>query len=76
VTKPGRGHRRHALHGKQDETIPPQSEVSGGPDTPLELGGTGWRHTLKRTGKKFTRDRCSMCAASLAYHCSWHSSRP
>ena len=50
------------------ESIPPQSEVSGGPETPLELGGTGWKNTLKRTGKKFTRDRCSMTAGSLAYH--------
>jgi membrane protein len=50
------------------ETIPPQSEVSGGPATPLELGGTGWKDTLKRTGKKFTLDRCSMTAGSLAYH--------
>jgi membrane protein len=52
----------------QSESIPPQSEVSGGPETPLELGGTGWKNTLKRTGKKFTRDRCSMTAGSLAYH--------
>jgi membrane protein len=50
------------------ETIPPQNEVSGGPDTPLELGETGWRNTLKRTGKKYVRDRCSMTAGSLAYH--------
>jgi membrane protein len=50
------------------ETIPPQDEVSGGPDTPLELGGSGWRQTLQRTAKKFTRDRCSMTAGSLAYH--------
>jgi membrane protein len=50
------------------ETIPPQNEASGGPDTPLELGGTGWKYILKRTGKKFVRDRCSMTAASLAYH--------
>jgi membrane protein len=50
------------------ETIPPQSEVSGGPATPLELGGAGWKDTLKRTGKKFTLDRCSMTAGSLAYH--------
>ena len=50
------------------ETIPPQNEVSGGPDTPLELGRTGWRQTLQRTAKKFTRDRCSMTAGSLAYH--------
>jgi membrane protein len=50
------------------ETIPPQSQVSGGPETPLELGATGWKNTLKRTGKKFTLDRCSMTAGSLAYH--------
>jgi membrane protein len=50
------------------EAIPPQNEVSGGPDTPLELGKAGWRGTLKRTGKKYVRDRCSMTAGSLAYH--------
>jgi uncharacterized BrkB/YihY/UPF0761 family membrane protein len=50
------------------ETIPPQDEVSGGPRTPLELSGAGWKNTLKRTGKKFVRDRCSMTAGSLAYH--------
>ncbi len=50
------------------ESIPPQNEVSGGPETPLEIGGTGWKNTLKRAGKKFTRDRCSMTAGSLAYH--------
>ena len=50
------------------ESIPPQDEVSGGPATPLELGGTGWKDTLKRTGKKFGLDRCSMTAGSLAYH--------
>ena len=42
--------------------------MSGGPDSPLELGATGWRNTIKRTGKKFVRDRCSMTASSLAYH--------
>jgi membrane protein len=42
--------------------------VSGGPDTPLELARTGWKSTLKRTGKKFVLDRCSMTAGSLAYH--------
>jgi membrane protein len=49
-------------------TIPPRSEVSGGPETPLEIGAAGWRHTMKRTGAKFVRDRCSMTAGSLAYH--------
>jgi membrane protein len=50
------------------ETIPPQDETSGGPGTPLELGGTGWKYTLKRAGKEFVADRCSMTAGSLAYH--------
>ena len=50
------------------ETIPPQDEVSGGPQSPLQIGETGWRNTLKRTGKKFVLDRCSMTAGSLAYH--------
>jgi membrane protein len=58
---------RHGRHAGQ-ETIPPQNEVAGGPETPLELGGTGWKNTVKRTGKKFGRDRCSMTAGSLAYH--------
>jgi membrane protein len=58
----------HSGANRSQETIPPQNEVSGGPDTPLELGATGWKNTLKRVGKKFVRDRCSMTAASLAYH--------
>ena len=66
--EPGRSHRLDALNGKAGETIPPQNQTSGGPATPLEFGGTGWRNTLKRTGKRLVRDRCSMCAGSLAYH--------
>jgi membrane protein len=60
--------RRGRQAGRDRETIPPQNETSGGPQTPLELGETGWKNTLKRTGKKFVRDRCSMTAGSLAYH--------
>jgi membrane protein len=60
--------RRRAHASPSPETIPPQKQTSGGPDTPLELGGAGWRNTAKRAGKKFARDRCSMCAGSLAYH--------
>jgi membrane protein len=62
-------HRRsRAAPGRRDgETIPAQSEVSGGPPTPLGIGLAGWRNAIVRTGKKFLRDRCSMTAGSLAY---------
>ena len=50
------------------QEIPPQSQVQGGPDNPLELGERGWGNTLKRAGKEFVRDRCAMTAGSLAYH--------
>lgn len=51
-----------------NEAIPPQREMAAGPDSPLEIPPSGWRNTLKRTIKKFSRDRCSMAAGSLAYH--------
>lgn len=51
-----------------EEVIPPQTQSSPGPDTPLELGKAGWRDTLKRAGKEFVSDRCTMTAGSLAYH--------
>src|SRR3984957_5347119 len=54
--------------GARPETIPPNHVGEGGPDSPLEIGGTGWRHVLVRAGRKFTLDRCSMTAGSLAYH--------
>ena len=47
------------------EAIPPQKEVSGGPETPLELGGTGWKNTLKRTGEE-DRRKLSEAFGSLA----------
>ena len=50
------------------EAIPPVRDLEGGPSNPLEIGKTGWRNTLKRAGKKFSTDRCSMAAGSLAYH--------
>ncbi len=50
------------------ETFPPRKQVCGGSPAPRENGKTGWRGILKRAGRKFVRDRCSMMAASLAYH--------
>ena len=50
------------------EVIPPVRDLEGGPDNPLELGKTGWRNTFQRAVKKYSKDRCSMAAGSLAYH--------
>jgi membrane protein len=54
--------------GQPDEPVPPPDKVPGAPDTPLDLGGTGWKYTLKRAAKEYVADRCSMTAGSLAYH--------
>jgi membrane protein len=51
-----------------NDVIQLQNHVPAGPGRPAEPGGTGWRETLQRTGKKFIRDRCSMTAGNLAYH--------
>jgi membrane protein len=50
------------------EAIPPVDQLEGGPDTPLDIGPAGWKNTLKRSMKKFSLDRCTMAAGSLAYH--------
>jgi membrane protein len=57
-----------ASSGRETNVIPPQRRIEGGPDTPLELGGTGWKHTIRRAMKEFKADRCTMTAGSLAYH--------
>ena len=66
------GGARHASDqaspGRGKDVIPPRSRIEGGPETPLELGGAGWKHTLKRAMKEFKADRCTMTAGSLAYH--------
>src|ERR1700750_186299 len=54
--------------GHPDEPVPPPDKVPGAPDTPLELGGTGWKYTLKRAAREYVAERCSMTAGSLAYH--------
>ena len=50
------------------QEVPPPDRVPGAPDTPLELGRTGWRDLLKRSVKEFKNDRCTMTAGSLAYY--------
>ena len=65
-TRTSTGRETTATRGTEE--VPPQRYVSGGPDTPLELGRTGWGHTLKRAMKEFKADRCTMTAGSLAYH--------
>ena len=63
-----RGNRNAAAQvssGRGTETIPPQSQVAGGPETPLELGETGWRHVLKRTDH---RDEMTLFLADVEHH--------
>jgi membrane protein len=55
--------------GEQASAVPPQTADAPGPKTPLEIGGSGWRATVRRTLKEFKADRCTMAAGSLAY--SW-----
>jgi membrane protein len=50
------------------EAIPPVRELEGGPDTPLDIPPAGWKNTFQRAVKKFSLDRCTMAAGSLAYH--------
>jgi membrane protein len=50
------------------EVVPPQTADAPGPDSPLELGRSGWFAIMKRSGKEFVADRCAMTAGSLAYH--------
>jgi membrane protein len=57
-----------AVPAGDTQEIPPRSQVEGGPENPLELGKSGWGHTLKRAMKEFKADRCTMTAGSLAYH--------
>jgi membrane protein len=60
-----------ARRGQPDaaqQEVPPPTKIRGGPDTPLELGKTGWRDLLKRSAKEFKNDRCTMTAGSLAYY--------
>ena len=56
------------MSGSSGDEIPPPHKVSGGPDSPLEIGQAGWRNTLKRSGKEFVSDRCTLTAGAMAYH--------
>ena len=68
MASPGHDRDASARTSAGTDAIPPQTRGSGGPDTPLELGKTGWRDLLKRSAKEFNNDRCTMTAGSLAYY--------
>lgn len=62
-----REHTRETIPPR-DESAQPEAGPDRGPRTPLDLGETGWRQTLKRSAKKYSRDRCGLTAGALAYH--------
>ncbi len=64
-----RSRREARRREQQASAIPPQVAGAPGPGTPLEIGGSGWGATFRRTLKEFKTDRCTMTAGSLAY--SW-----
>ncbi len=56
------------MNGPVNGTFPPQGAGGGKPGVGLHHGVAGWSQTVKGTKRKYVRDRCSMTAASLAYH--------
>ena len=56
------------MNGSGSHVGPSRNDESGRPGVYAKLNAAAWRNTLKRTGKRFVSDRCSMTAASLAYH--------
>ena len=60
--------RTESADNPPDEAIPPIDHLEGAPDSPLEIPPAGWKNTFKRAMKKFSLDRCTMAAGSLAYH--------
>jgi membrane protein len=54
--------------GEEDASIPPQGKGRPGPDTPLELGPSDWKETLKRTLTEIKDDRLTFAAAGMTYY--------
>jgi membrane protein len=65
---PDEGESAQASPASGEDAIPPLAEVENAPESPLELGETGWRAVMKRSLKEFKDDRCTMTAGALAYH--------
>lgn len=60
--------REFRLTRDRKQPIPSADDHGAGPDNPLEIGAAGWKETMRRAGKRFSRDRVTMSSGSLAYH--------
>ncbi|MDQ4143718.1 MAG: YihY/virulence factor BrkB family protein, partial [Actinomycetota bacterium] len=48
--------------------VPSQTKGGPGPESPLELEGSDWKATVKRTLKEIKEDRVTLAAAGMAYY--------
>ncbi|MGH9223117.1 MAG: YihY/virulence factor BrkB family protein [Acidimicrobiales bacterium] len=52
----------------ESQSIPPQTEDKGEPDSPLDLPSSNWKEAAKRTTQQFKADRGTLLSAGMAFY--------